>query len=69
MPEKNTPKIEWLEPKEAAGMFDSSVETVCRLAREGKMPARKLGGRWKIPADEFGAWLRGEWKPEERQTA
>src|SRR5438105_815924 len=33
--------------------------TIYRLAREGKVPARKVGGTWRFDREKIDAWLAG----------
>jgi len=41
----------------AARMAGVSYETVRRWCDEGRIPAFKLIGRWRIPRREFAEWL------------
>lgn len=36
-----------------AGMFDVGAQTVRLWIREGKLKARKINGRWRIPESEL----------------
>lgn len=46
---------------EAARHLGLHPRTVRRLAREGKLPRRKVGGRWRFPsAIDLDRWLAGE---------
>jgi len=49
---------EYLSVKDIANIFGLSPTTIERLAREGRIPAYKIGWEWRIPAKEFQAWLR-----------
>lgn len=44
----------YLSPKEAAQILDVHEETVLRWnkSKDNPLHARKIGGRWKIPAKE-----------------
>jgi nitrogen PTS system EIIA component len=44
--------------KEAAGYLGIAPVTVYRLSERGKLPARKVGGKWKFIRDELDRWLR-----------
>jgi excisionase family DNA binding protein len=41
--------------KEACQRLRLSERTVYQLARDGKIPARKIGGGWRIPINELMA--------------
>ena len=49
--------IETLTPSEVAKSLKLHPFTVARLAREGKIPAFKVGGVWRIKKDEFERWI------------
>lgn len=49
---------EYLTVKDIANIFGLSPITIERLAREGRIPAYKIGWKWRIPAKEFQAWLQ-----------
>ena len=44
-----------LTPREAAGFLRLNPRTVVRLAREGKIPAMKIGNRWRFQRDALCA--------------
>lgn len=50
--------IETLTPNEVAKILKLHPFTVTRLAREGKLPAFKVGGVWRIRKDEFERWIQ-----------
>ena len=54
------PLIETLTPSEIAKMLRVHPFTITRLAREGKLPALKVGGIWRFRKDEFKKWLQGQ---------
>jgi excisionase family DNA binding protein len=60
---------EILTTKEAADYLRTSVDRLKRMAREGSLPAAKLGRDWRFPKAEIDAWLAAggtRWgKPEE----
>lgn len=41
---------------EAARYIKFNPETVRRLIREGKLPAIRMSGRWRIKKSELEAW-------------
>ena len=45
----------YLTTEEAAELLRMHVRTVQRLIRDGEIGAFKVGGRWKIPAEEIKA--------------
>ena len=49
--------IETLTPNEVAKSLKLHPFTVTRLAREGKIPAFKVGGVWRIQKDQFEQWI------------
>jgi excisionase family DNA binding protein len=50
-------QIETLTPNEIAKILRIHPFTVTRLAREGKIPAFKVGGIWRFRKDEFEQWV------------
>ena len=50
-------KIETLTPNEIAKILRIHPFTVTRLAREGKIPAFKVGGIWRFRKDQFEQWI------------
>jgi excisionase family DNA binding protein len=42
---------------EVAALLDLSLGLTYALVRDGTIPARKLGGCWKVPKDAFHTWL------------
>ncbi len=42
---------------EAADYLKMHVKTVCRLAKEGKLPARKVGSEWRFLRSVLDNWL------------
>jgi len=51
------PLLETLTPNEIAKMLKLHPFTVARLAREGKIPAFKVGGVWRIDRRKFERWI------------
>ncbi len=54
--------IETLTPNEVAKSLKLHPFTVARLAREGKLPAFKVGGVWRFRKDEFEKWIASQTK-------
>ena len=42
---------------EAAVYLKMHVKTVCRLAKEGKIPAKKVGSEWRFLRSVLDRWL------------
>jgi len=49
--------IETFTPGEVAKILKLHPFTVTRLAREGKIPAFKVGGVWRVRKDQFERWI------------
>ncbi len=49
-----------LTPREAAARLGATVRTVQRWIATGRLPARRVGGRWRVAADAIDAFARGE---------
>ena len=45
---------------EAAEYLKMHVKTVCRLAKEGKIPAKKVGSEWRFLKSVLDRWLSHE---------
>jgi excisionase family DNA binding protein len=57
MGEENLPPIMTIaQVSEHIGLQELTVR---RLAREGKIPALKLGRQWRIKRDLLDAWIKG----------
>ena len=48
-----------LSAREAAGLLHLNVKRVQRLAREGRLPATRVGRKWLFPEAELESLLRG----------
>ena len=55
--ERMTPPSQVMTATEAATYLKMHVKTVCRLAKEGKIPARKVGGEWRFLRSTLDSWL------------
>ena len=51
------PTIETLTPNEISKILKLHPFTVTRLAREGTIPAFKVGGVWRIDRMKFERWI------------
>ena len=60
--------VETLTPTEIAKMLRIHPLSVTRLARQGKLPALKVGGVWRFRRDEFERWLNRQGNGGQRQS-
>ncbi len=51
---------EIMTPREAAEYLSVHVRTIYRLAKNGDIPGRKVGGSWRFKKDALDDWL--SWK-------
>lgn len=49
-----------LKPVEAAKYLRISQSTIYILLNSGQLPARKIGGSWRISRAVLDEWLKGE---------
>lgn len=50
---------EVMTPREAADYLSVHVRTIYRLAKNGEIPGRKIGGSWRFKKDALDEWLSG----------
>ena len=58
--ERSTGEIstrEIMTPREAAEYLSVHVRTIYRLAKNGKIPGRKVGGSWRFKRGTLDEWL------------
>lgn len=48
----------WLSVEEIASHLGVSRESIYRWAEAGKMPAHKVGRKWKFWVDEINEWVK-----------
>ena len=60
--------IETLTPNEISKILRIHPFTVTRLAREGKLPAFKVGGIWRFRKDQFEQWIEQRSKGRSKDT-
>jgi excisionase family DNA binding protein len=48
---------EIMTPREAAEYLSVHVRTIYRLAKNGEIPGRKMGGSWRFKKDALDEWL------------
>ena len=49
--------------RRVAGLLGLSERTVYQMARDGRLPARRVGGRWRFRPEEIERWLDGSVSP------
>ena len=59
--------VEVLDAREAAGYLRINEQTVRRLAREGVIPAFKVGGVWRFKKSVLDAWAESQGTPRTGQ--
>ena len=57
---------EIMTPREAAEYLSVHVRTIYRLAKNGDIPCRKVGGSWRIKKDALDDWLSWRENPSPR---
>jgi excisionase family DNA binding protein len=48
---------EIMTPREAAEYLSVHVRTIYRLAKQGEIPGRKVGGSWRFKKATLDEWL------------
>jgi len=51
------PMKEIMTPREAAEYLSVHVRTIYRLAKNGDIPGRKVGGSWRFKKNALDDWL------------
>ena len=46
--------------EETAKYLRLHVKSIYRLARDGKIPGRKVGGSWRFHRDALDLWIKNE---------
>jgi len=46
-----------MTPREAAEYLSVHVRTIYRLAKNGEIPGRKVGGSWRFKKETLDEWL------------
>lgn len=46
--------------KELATYLKLAESTVYKLAQEGEIPGRKIGGNWRFSLEQINKWMAGE---------
>jgi excisionase family DNA binding protein len=47
----------WLTVKEVAEYLQLSPDQIYRLAQQGKIPASKVGARWRFKRENIDHWM------------
>ena len=58
-----------LSPSEAAKRIGATTRSVQRWIVLGKLPARRVGGRWRVASDALDAFTRASAVPEDTETS
>ncbi len=48
---------QWMTVKELAAYLKLSTDLIYRLAQQGKIPASRVGGRWRFNRDKIDRWM------------
>ena len=56
--EKNATMAIWLTIEEAAKHLKIGKSTLYQMARDGKVPAQKLGRAWRFDVEDLDKWLK-----------
>jgi excisionase family DNA binding protein len=59
---------EILTPREAAEYLSVHVRTIYRLAKNGDIPGRKVGGSWRFKKDALDDWLSWTENPSPKEN-
>ena len=51
-------KERMMKAEELSSMFSVPMRTILRLAKEGKIPAIKIGGRWRFDRKVIDQWMK-----------
>lgn len=58
---------EVLTPREAAEYLNVHIRTIYRLAKNGEIPGRKVGGSWRFKKNVLDELLSGRENPTEKK--
>ena len=61
------PRREIMTPREAAEYLSVHVRTIYRLAKNGDIPGRKVGGSWRFKRGDLDEWL--SWREDSSPNA
>jgi len=63
------PRREIMTPREAAEYLSVHVRTIYRLAKNGEIPGRKVGGSWRFKRGALDEWLSWKESPSPKGKA
>lgn len=49
-----------MKVREVADLLNLDSDTVCRYADEGKIPAFKVGSRWRFDPEALAFWIEAQ---------
>jgi len=58
---------EIMTPREAAEYLSVHVRTIYRLAKQGEIPGRKVGGSWRFKKDALDEWISWREAPSSKE--
>jgi len=50
----------WMTVKDVAGYLQLSTDQIYRLAQQGKIPASKVGARWRFKKEKLDEWVESQ---------
>jgi len=59
---------EVITPTQVAALLQIHVKTVYRLARQGVLPGRQIGRRWRFSKSEILGLVSGGWAAKDRDA-
>lgn len=54
----------WMTLQDVAEYLQLSKDLIYRLAQKGKIPASKVGGRWRFKKEKIDQWVESQSRPE-----
>jgi len=66
-PQSEIPRKEIMTPREAAEYLSVHVRTLYRLAKNGDIPGRKVGGSWRFKKGALDEWLSWREDPSPKE--
>ena len=57
--ENSDQPVRLLTLKETADVMQLSTRTLQRMIQQGKMPAFKVGGQWRVNERQLTKWMQG----------
>ncbi len=50
----------WITVKDVAEYLQLSTDQIYRLAQQGKIPAFRVGGRWRFKREKIDQWVENQ---------